>query len=459
LSRTTRAATNKPNILFIAIDDLNDWIACLGGYAGKIHSPNLDRLASRGVLFTNAHCAAPLCNPSRTALMTGVRPSTSGVYLNSQPFRQSAVLKDAVTLPMHLRAHGYTAIGSGKIYHGAFPDPQSWDDYSPSQKRTTPPGAGPDPAALPLNGIPRTAQFDWGPINASDEDMSDGKVAAWASQQLGKRHGKPLFLACGIFRPHLPWYVPKKYFDMYPLDEIVLPKVKEDDLNDVPTIGKKFARPDGDHRRVIEFGQWKKAVQSYLASITFADAMVGKVLRALETGPMSTDTMLVLWSDHGWHLGEKLHWRKFTLWEEATRNVLMMTAPGITKPGGRCARPSSLLDVYPTICDVAGVPKPHSLEGTSLMTLLRDPSARRDEPAVTTYFRGNHSVRNEHWRYTRYSDGAEELFDHRQDPYEWTNLAPRAEHAAVKAAMVKWLPKFDEPDSPIVRGRGEEPAG
>ena len=452
-----RSATGpKPNILFIAVDDLNDWIGSLGGHP-QTKTPNLDRLAARCVNFTNAHCAAPLCNPSRAALMTGVRPSTSGVYTNNQPFRESTVLKNAVTLPMHLREHGYKAIGSGKIYHDAFADAASWNDFYPSLTKQKPAGAWDTRGErAPLNGIPRTAHFDWGPAEgASDDDMSDGKVAQWITGHLSKKQNDPLFLACGLFRPHLPWYVPKKYFDLFPLDTIVLPKVKNDDLEDVPATGLKFAKPNGDHAAVIEHGQWKKAVQAYLASIAFMDTMVGRVMRALETGPNANDTAVVLWSDHGWHLGEKLHWRKFTLWEEATHNVLMMSVPGLTKPGGRCGRTVSLIDIYPTLNEVTGAPARRELEGTSLMPQLKNPQARREVPAITTYFRGNHSVRTERWRYIKYVDGGEELYDRSKDEMEWTNLAGKPEYAQTKVELAKWLPKVDAPDSPSRRG-GEE---
>ncbi len=443
-----QATGPKRNVLFIAMDDQNDWIGCMGGYP-KVQTPNLDRLAASGVLFTNAHCAAPLCNPSRAALMTGIRPSTSGIYDNSQPMRKSPVLNDAITLPEHMRGHGYTTLGGGKIYHGGFPDPQSWDDYFPSQRRNKP--ADPMPEGRPLSGLP-PGNFDFGPVDVPDSEMGDYKVASWASAELQKRHEKPFFLACGIFRPHLPWYVPRKYFQMYPLSGITLPKVNERDLDDVPPMGRKFARPQGDHANILKQDKWLEAVQAYLASITFADAQVGRVLRALENSPHAASTTVVLWSDHGWHLGEKLHWRKFTLWEEATRNVLMVSSPGLTKPGGRCSRSASLLDVYPTLVDVCGLSPRKELEGASLMPLLKAPSARWDRPAVTTYFRENHSIRSERWRYTRYSDATEELYDHQTDPLEWTNLAGKNEHAAVKKELARWLPKVNAPDSVHEKG-------
>ena len=448
LAAAEREKKNRPNVLFIAVDDLNDWIACLGGHPG-VKSPNFDRLAKRGVLFTNAHCAAPLCNPSRAALMTGIRPSTSGVYHNPQPWRSSEVLKNAVTLPQHFMAHGYRAVGGGKIYHGGFPDPPSWQAYFPSQTQNKPPD--PLPPGRPLNGIPRTAHFDWGPVDVGDEEMGDWKVASWAIGELKKTHDKPFFLACGFFRPHLPWYVPKKYFDLYPLDQVQLPKVKEDDLDDIPEIGKRIARPEGDHKKVIEHKQWRKAVQAYMASISFTDACLGRVLDAFEKSQYTKNTIIVLWADHGWHLGEKLHWRKFSLWEEATRNPLMFVVPGLTRPGGRCTRPVNLLDIYPTLVDLCGLKPNKALEGTSLAGLLKDPSAEWDRPSLTTFGRNNHSLRGEHWRYTRYRDGTEELYDHRADPWEWTNLAGKAEHDGVKARLAKWLPKTNAAEIPAGR--------
>jgi arylsulfatase A-like enzyme len=443
------ARARQPNLLFIAIDDLNDWIGCLGGHP-DIRTPHLDRLASRGVLFTNAHCAAPLCNPSRAAVMTGIRPSTSGVYNNNQPFRQSEAGKKAVTLPQHFMAHGYRVTGGGKIYHGPFPDPASWHEYFPSQIRNKPPD--PLPPNRPVNGIPNTAHFDWGALDVPDSAMGDSKVAAWAGSKLSRPQSQPFFLACGFFRPHLPWYVPRKYFDMYPADKVTLPEVKEDDLDDVPPIGRRFARPQGDHRRVIQYGQWRKAVQAYLASISFADVCVGRMMDALENGPHASNTVVVLWSDHGWHLGEKLHWRKFSLWEEATRNVLMVVAPGVASPGGRCHRSVSLLDIYPTVAELCGLPAARGREGVSLLPLLQNPAAQWDRPALTTYLRNNHSVRSERWRYIRYSDGREELYDHHNDPLEWRNLAARPEHRKVIAELARWLPPTNARESPLGRG-------
>ena len=447
LLRADAEAQEKLNVLFIAIDDLNDWVGCLGGHPDA-KTPHLDALAEHGVLFTHTYCAAPACNPSRAALMTGIRPSTSGVYHNPDPWRKSEVLKDAVTLPQHFMAHGYRAAGSGKIYHGGFPDPPSWDEYWPSQTKNKPGDPMPPTEARPLNGIPQTKHFDWGPVDTSREEMGDWQVADWVNQQLEQEHDQPFFLACGFFRPHLPWYVPQEYFDRHPLDSVTLPEIQEDDLDDVPVTGRKMARPQGDHAKVVKHDQWRKAVQAYLASISFVDECIGRVVEALDRSPHRDNTVIVLWSDHGWHLGEKLHWRKFALWEEATHNVMMMVAPGTTEPGGRCDAPVSLLDIYPTLVDLCGLTPRSELEGNSLVPLLKDPDADWEPPALTTHGANNHSLRSKRWRYIRYEDGTEELYDHENDELEWHNLADEPKYVKVKAELAQWLPKVNVPRMP-----------
>ncbi|MEA3364065.1 MAG: sulfatase, partial [Candidatus Hydrogenedentes bacterium] len=312
----------RPNVLFIAIDDLNDWVGCLGGHPDA-RTPNIDRLAARGVNFTRAYCSAPACNPSRTSLLTGKLPSTSGVYHNNQPWRPA--MPDAVTLPQHFMANGYRVMGCGKIFHGRFPEPESWHEYFDNAGSPLPPNR-------PLNGIPRTAHFDWGPMDCNDEDMNDWKLIDWAQTRLEREWDKPFFLAVGLVKPHLPWYVPRKYFDLFPPDKITLPDVNANDLDDVPEAGRKMARTQSDHRRVLETENWRKAVSGYLATGAFTDACVGRLIDILDNSPYADNTIIVLWSDHGWHLGEKLHWRKFALWEEATHNPLMFVVPGMTKP-------------------------------------------------------------------------------------------------------------------------------
>jgi len=390
-------------------------------------------------------------------MMTGIRPSTSGVYINPQPWRKSPVLAEAKTIPQWFMDHGYTARASGKIYHGAYPDPESWQEYWPSQTQTKP--KDPLPAILPVNGIPKTSHFDWGAVSETKEEMGDWKVAEWISRQLAEKADDPFFLACGFYRPHLPWFAPQEYFDKFPIDSIQLPEVLESDLDDIPAAGIEMAKPKGDHAAVTKHDQWKAAVQGYLANINFVDECLGKVLDALESGPNADDTIVVLWSDHGWHLGEKEHWRKFSLWEEATRVQMMWRVPGVTEPGGQCKAPVNLLDIYPTLVDLCGLRKNEALEGRSLSKYLSDPSAKGSGPTLTTHGRNNHALRSSNWRYIRYADGSEELYDHRSDPLEHTNLAELPEHAAIKKELASHLPGTNVKSSPGNDGKKKKKAG
>lgn len=420
----------RPNILFIAVDDLNDWIGALGGYPTPI-TPNIDRLAARGVIFTNAHAPAPACNPSRVALLTGVRPSTSGVYGNHDPWRP--VMPDVVTLPQYFMKHGYEVVGRGKIFHGRYPDPASWHRYVDKLEDPLPPESKlEDPKT-------HAGNISFVPLELPDAEMDDHKVVTWASEFLSERRGdRPFFLAVGIYRPHMPWHVPQKYFDMHPLESIRLPTVLETDMADVPEAGRKIGNT-GDHPRMLETGNWRRAVQGYLASMTFADAQIGRLLEALDRSPHRDNTIVVLWGDHGWHLGEKLRWRKFTLWEEATRTPLIFVAPGVTTAGTRADAPVDLMGLYPTLADLAGLPAPE-VEGVTLRPLLEDAGAAWTRPALITWGPGNHAVRDHRWRYIRYADGSEELYDHAADPMEWTNLADRPEHARIKRDLARWMP-------------------
>jgi arylsulfatase A-like enzyme len=445
LAGTPAHSADRPNVLFIAVDDLNDWIGCLGGHPDS-RTPNIDRLARRGVLFTRAYCAAPACNPSRAALLTGIRPSTSGVYHNSQPWR--AALPDVLTLPQHFMQHGYRVVGCGKIYHGRFPDPPSWQDYLPQ-------GRDPQPSdATSSDPHSRAGGIVWGRLDVADEQMNDYRMVSWASDVLRQPHDRPFFLACGIFRPHMPWQVPRKYYDMFPVDSIKLPETLDDDLADVPPLGHKMAKKT-DHRNILSTGNWRYAVQAYLASMAFADAQIGRLLDALDASPHAQNTIVILWGDHGWHLGEKEHWRKFALWEEATRAPLMVVAPGVTQPEQQCARTVDFMHIYPTLAELCGLPIPDHVEGRSLVTLLKNPSADWDLPAVTTHGRNNHAVRTEQYRYIRYADGGEELYDHDVDPLEWKNLAADEPFNQVKRELAAALPQVNAEDAPSAKEAGE----
>jgi len=303
------------------------------------------------------------------------------------------------------------------------------------------------------------AHFDWGPVDADDAEMGDTQVVDWVIEQLKAQHDKPLFLACGIFRPHLPWYAPRKYFDQFPVDEIQLPAHRDDDLDDIPAAGVKMANPSRDHAAVCKHDQWHAAVQGYLASISYTDGQVGRLIDALDASPHASNTVVVLWTDHGWHLGEKRHWRKFALWEEATRTPLIFQAPrgtpGLpegTPAGARIDKPVSLLDIYPTLVDLCGLPERVGLSGQSLVPLMADPDADWERPAITTHGRLNHAIRTDRWRYIRYADGSEELYDHKTDPMEYANLAGHAEHQAIKQKLSTWLPKENVPNAPYDKG-------
>lgn len=453
----------RPNVLFIAIDDLRDWVGYLGNK--QVRTPHLDRLSERGVAFTRSFCASPCCNPSRTALLSGLRPGSSGVYNNSDDWRQ-IIPAEIPTLPQHFQNHGYYVAGAGKIYHGGaggFNRLSDWTDYLTK-------GTEPDPeTGVSRKGKGKKFQDDvggvggirFGALDCDDQEMPDYQTVSYCLAQLKKQHDQPFFLACGLVKPHMAWSVPKKYFDMYPLENIQLPKVLETDLDDVPPAGVKMARPEGDHAAILQSGRWKDAVQAYLATITFCDAMVGRLIEGFDQSTYKDNTIICLWSDHGWHLGEKQHWRKFALWEEATRAPYIWVVPGVTKPGGVCNRTVDYMQIYPTLCDLAGLPTPKHVQGVSIRRLLENPNAAWDQPAVTTWLYNNHAVRNEDWRYIRYADGGEELYHNAVDPLEWTNLAGKPEHAGTKADLAKWLPKENVParrDASRPQGKGEKKA-
>ncbi|MCA9124819.1 MAG: sulfatase [Planctomycetaceae bacterium] len=442
----------KPNVLFIAVDDMRDWVNCLSGYEGPVHTPNIDRLAKRGMLFTNAHCASPKCAPSRAAIMTGLRPSTTGLYDNGHWWLPN--LPDVVTIPIHFRNHGYRVAGAGKIFHhtaGNNP-PNQWDDFLPLTFREDPWFRGdklnypwskhvPYPKGFPFSGVQGLGhENDWGSLGVPDNGYDDELTVEYAIRFLSQKQDRPFLLACGFFRPHLPWYVPQRFFHHYALDEIVLPEVPDDDLDDVPAQGLKFAEARrSDLEKIKGAGKWKHAVRAYLASITCADERFGRVLDALDQSPHAKDTIIVFWSDHGWHLGEKDHWHKTTLWEEATRVPLVISAPG--HQPGVCGQPVSLLDLYPTLNELAGLPAIETHDGVSLAPLLQNSQTAWNRPAVIEFQRGNTAVRSDRYRYIRYHDGGEELYDHQSDPHEWHNLAASNEHVVIKRELAEWIAK------------------
>jgi choline-sulfatase len=448
---------DRPNVLFLSVDDMNDWVGSLGGYPG-VKTPNIDALGKRGVLFSNAHCASPLCNPSRTSLLTGMRPDTTGIYNNDQFLRPEH--PDIETLPVYFKKNGYHVAGAGKVFHhtAGMNPPDQWDEFKlqvfddpwyrrdewyPWNKKI------PAPKGHPFNGLNHfQGEFDWGILDRPENEYGDMAAVGFGQEFLKRKHEKPFFLAVGLWHPHIPMFAPKRFFDMYPENEVRLPISPEDDLDDVPAMGQKFAafRRD-EHKRILAEGKWKEAVRAYLASVSFADHMIGQMVAALDASPYARNTVLVFWSDNGWHLGEKQHWHKSTLWERSTHVPLIIAAPGMRAAGAPRTQAVSLLDLYPTLVELCGLPRNPRLEGESLAPLLKNPKAKHN-PAVSTYEPGNHCVRTERWRYIRYRDGGEELYDRQADPNEWKNLASRPEHAALKQQLARWIPKTSAPSRP-----------
>lgn len=453
-------AERRPNVLLICGDDLNAWIGPLDRHPGT-RTPHLDAFARDGVVFSHAYCTAPHCNPSRTSVFTGRRPTTTGVY-------HGEVLAGAewITLPEHFRAHGYTAFGAGKVFHGQYDyrtatkryattaawldthnRPDLWDEFHPCADE-------PLPADRPFNGffdfrrddVPDWyCHFDWGALADEQADrLPDLRVAEQTAEFFHRPHRNPFFAAVGFYRPHLPWYVPRRFFDLHPLASVRLPDVTPDELAEVPPIARSWALTPPDHERIVERGQWRHAVRGYLAAVSFCDEMIGQVLAALAASGHLDDTVVVVWSDNGFHLGEKLHWRKFTLWEEATRVPLLVRAPARSLAGHRCPTPVSLLDLFPTLLGLTDLPAVAGLEGESLTPCLAGRDAPRQSLPISTWGRGNHSVRSARWRYTRYRDCTQELYDHDGDPRERRNLADRSEHAGVIAELARHLEPLKE---------------
>ena len=449
-----QAPPPKPNILFIAIDDLNDWVGPLGGHP-QVQTPYMDRLAARGTTFLNAQTQAPLCNPSRTSLLTGRRPTSTGIYGLAPWFREVESLQDIESLPQYFERNGYATYATGKIYHGRF---GRADTDSEFQHLGPPSGVG----ARPDEKLVKTPQdhplMDWGTFPHKDEDKGDWQVASWAVEQLqGPLNGpqeQPFFLATGFFLPHVPCYVTQKWYDMYPLDSVVLPEIRRDDRDDTPRFSwyLHWKLPEPRLKFLEEAGEWRNLVASYLASVSFIDSQVGRVLDALQASGHADDTVVVLWSDHGWHIGEKLITGKNTLWDRSARVPLIFAGPGVAS-GARVTSPAELLDIYPTLVALAGLPAPQGLDGHSLAPQLQDASAPREWPAITTHNPGNHGVRSENWRYIRHADGSEELYDMRNDPQEFDNLAGDSQYAEVMAEHRRFLPESEQPHAPGSRAR------
>lgn len=453
------AGVPRFNVLFIAIDDLNVSLSCYDHPLVK--SPNIDKLAARGVRFDRAYCQYPLCNPSRSSLLSGLRPDTSKIYGNGIPIRK--VFPDVVTLPQLFKNNGYFSGRVGKIFHYGVPgqigtsgldDPPSWNQF------INPSGRDRDDQSDVINFTPDRqlgAALCWMEAKGTDEEQTDGKVAAEAIRLLEEHKGEPFFIAAGFYRPHVPDIATRKYFELYPLENVLLPKEPPDHITNIPPVAltTKPLNYGLDEEKLRTF---KRA---YFASISFVDAQVGKVVDALDRLNLATNTIVVLFGDHGWSLGEHGQWQKQLLFEEVARVPLIIALPKAAVTGVS-PRPVELVDIYPTLADYCGLKPPANLEGRTLRPLLENPKARWLFPAVTQQVRNEdgkgimgYSVRTERWRYTEWDGGAagSELYDHMNDPHEWQNLAKDPRYAKTITDMKKLMPRSKPDEIPLPSNR------
>jgi arylsulfatase A-like enzyme len=457
------SVAKRPNVLFIAIDDLNDWVGVFGGHP-QCKTPNIDRLAERAMVFRNASCPGPVCGPSRSALLSGFMPATTGIYGNGNNMLESDIVQTHATLPEYFSKHGYVTISSGKIFHKhTTPNGVDHGHWAYDVWRKEQGGGKVDPTQLNYRdkGIVRGQKLDnpkytqsggsgfaFGPLLGGKEGTKDFETAKWFEQKLQEDYDKPFFMAVGLSKPHLPFYAPQEYFDLYDLASVEVPEYRMNDLDDiVDPKGKKAFDPHIDFLWCQEYGLMKDAVRAYMAAASYADACAGVVLDALANSPYVDNTIVVLWGDHGWHLGEKLKFRKASLWREATQLPLVIHVPGMEKRQD-CMRNVNLIDLYPTLIDLCGLPE-KNLDGKSIEPLLQHPTLEWT-PTITTYGQGNHSVISEKWHYITRNNGVDELYDLENDPMEWTNLLqtqPEECQAAI-AKLTPFLPQSDAEEIP-----------
>ncbi len=453
----------RPNVLFIAVDDMNDWIGCHDTTPAAI-TPNIDRLAARGVNFTNAHTAGVFCAPSRAAIFSGQFASTTGCYDSALYFVDHPQIR---SLQTSFKTAGYRTMGAGKLFHhpvGAV-DLRGWDEFFVRTQRQRESGFPmdswsqempfPDPRPYGTYqrtpGAPKTNSgfMEFGPIaNEREEELADTIRANWAVERLGEQHDAPFFLAVGFYAPHFPNYCPQKYFDLYQRSEIELPPYKADDLDDLPeNIKKQKTNRSRIHKRLVELGAVQEALHGYLACMSYADALIGRILDALDASPHADNTIVVLWSDHGYHHGEKGDWGKHTLWERTSNVPFIWAGPGVAKASTTDVT-VSLIDMYPTFVEMCKLPEPpHELEGTSIAATLAYPPRARDRDVYLPHmFPESFAIINRQWRYIRYKDGSEELYDVTKDPNEWNNLAENPGLASIKKRLSAKGPEtFAEP--------------
>lgn len=453
----------RPNVLVILIDDHPANFTDVY-QESPVPTPNMQRLAARGTWFSRAYNDAPICCASRTALLTGVHATRSGVYYNNQAYRRAPnFISKVTTLPGQFLKAGYLTAGYGKIAHNRFLRDDVGDYTTGYYKSLNHPGdVTYNESQLLKQIIPGSLQeipgeaapnWTWGVLpDEWDRDdpnklQQDTEQANRAIKLLRADHDRPFFMVCGLYRPHGPWTVAKRYYDRFPLETITIPAgYLAGDLEDLPTPGRWIAARRHEHSEVVAAGKWKRCIQAIYASTAYADEQIGRILDALEASPYRDNTIVVFAGDNGFHTGEKDHWLKFALWEQTCRVVFSISVPGMPEQR-ESTTPVGLIDVYPTLCALCGLDMPaHEIDGVDLTDVLLDPSSSRGKPVLSTYGRGNHSLRNDRYRYIRYRNGAEELYDHDHDPYEWENLAGDAEHAAAKAELARHVPTINAPD-------------
>ena len=446
------AEKKSPNVLFISIDDLNDWVGAMNTHP-DIKTPNIDKLASKGMLFTNAHCQFPVCGPSRTSIFSGYRPDTLGIYNNDSNTKNANVQKMMATknnrlLHEYFRDNGYKTMAVGKLLHKHVPEGSV--DLSGGRGNF-----GPTPEKK-VNFNSKNTVTDWNAFPETDAEMPDTKAAKWAAERLKEKHSKPFLLMVGFIRPHAPWNVPQKWWDLYDPEKITLAPYKKNDLEDVPKISRESNilsfMPQTEW--AIKNNKLKQVTQSYLASVSFVDHYVGTVLDSLEESQYKDNTIIILWSDHGYHIGEKGTFQKHSLWQRSTRVPFIISKPGIL--AGKTHKPVELLDIYPTLLDMCGLPSNAKNEGQSLKPLIEGSSSHWDKVAITTYrkqlkhckatktpYRENpsHGIFDERYHYIMYSDGSEELYDLQKDPNEWSNIASSPEVKPIKKRLNKSFSK------------------
>jgi arylsulfatase A-like enzyme len=447
----TPSPTSKPNVLLFMIDDQNDWLGCLGHR--QVQTPNIDQLAKRGRLFADAHCPAPLCNPARNSIMTGLRPGSIGIYSLIPGIRDVPATQNAVTLPQTFTQNGYFTYTCGKIYHDGSIKPTD----QPREFNVWGPRPGPSLPPRPFVHLrpPKFNLIDWGAWPQKDEDVCDYKIADAAIQALqGLPSDKPFFVSCGFRLPHVPCFAPQKWLDLYPEEPVELPDVLDTDRDETPRFSwyLHWKLPEPRLHSLKEGGQWRSLVRCYMACSSFMDAQLGRVMAALDATGRADNTIIVLCSDHGWHLGDKLITGKNSLWQSSTHVPLIMAGPTISA-GATCPVPVQTMDIYPTLLELCQFPPRAELEGHSLVPQLQNAEAPRAWPAICTDQQNNHAVIERQWRYIHYADGSEELYDRQKDPAERSNLADHSAYEATKKELKTWLPQVNLPAVPASRGR------